>query len=38
MVGYGSAIAVAVFLLSLTLSLIYIRLLGSRLIGEDRRL
>lgn len=37
MIGYGSAIAVLVFLVSLTLSLLYIRLLGSRLIGEDRR-
>jgi multiple sugar transport system permease protein len=37
MIGYGSAIAVAVFSLSLLLSLLYIRLLGQRLVGEERR-
>ena len=37
MVGYGSAIAVAVFLLSLALSLIYLRALSSsRLRGGAR--
>jgi len=36
MIGYGSAIAVAVFLLSLTLSLFYIRLLGARLLAQER--
>jgi multiple sugar transport system permease protein len=34
MIGYGSAIAVAVFLVSLLLSLIYIRLLGTGLLKE----
>lgn len=38
MVGYGSAIAVVVFLLSLILSLIYIRLLGARLLAKERSL
>jgi multiple sugar transport system permease protein len=37
MIGYGSAIAVAVFSLSLLLSLLYIRLLGQRLVGEEHR-
>jgi multiple sugar transport system permease protein len=38
MIGYGSAIAVTVFLLSLLLSILYIRLLGNRLVGaEDRQ-
>lgn len=37
MIGYGSAIAVAVFSLSLLLSLVYIRLLGKRLVGEEHR-
>ena len=36
MIGYGSTIAVAVFMLSLILSLLYIRLLGARLLGKDR--
>jgi len=36
MIGYGSAIAVAVFLLSLILSLFYIRLLGARLLAQER--
>jgi len=36
MIGYGSTIAVAVFLLSLILSLIYIRLLGARLLAQER--
>ncbi len=34
MIGYGSAIAVAVFLVSLLLSLLYIRLLGTGLLKE----
>jgi ABC-type sugar transport system permease subunit len=38
MVGYGSAIAVVVFLLSLILSLVYIRLLGARLLAKERSL
>jgi ABC-type sugar transport system permease subunit len=38
MVGYGSAIAVVVFLLSLILSLMYIRLLGARLLAKERSL
>jgi multiple sugar transport system permease protein len=37
MIGYGSTIAVAVFSLSLLLSLLYIRLLGQRLVGEEHR-
>lgn len=37
MIGYGSTIAVAVFMLSLILSLLYIRLLGARLLGKDRQ-
>jgi multiple sugar transport system permease protein len=32
MIGYGSALAVAVFFLSLLLSLLYIRLLGARIL------
>jgi multiple sugar transport system permease protein len=36
MIGYGSTIAVAVFMLSLILSLLYIRLLSARLLGKDR--
>jgi multiple sugar transport system permease protein len=36
MIGYGSAIAVAVFLLSLILSLVYIRLLGARLLAKEQ--
>ena len=36
MIGYGSTIAVAVFLLSLILSLIYIRLVGVRLLAQER--
>jgi multiple sugar transport system permease protein len=35
MIGYGSTIAVAVFLLSLILSLIYIWLLGARLLARE---
>jgi multiple sugar transport system permease protein len=35
MIGYGSTIAVAVFLVSLLLSIIYIRLLGTRLLGKE---
>jgi multiple sugar transport system permease protein len=37
MIGYGSALAVAVFLLSLLLSLIYIRLLGARILERTAR-
>jgi len=37
MVGYGSAIAVAVFLLSLLLSLIYLRVLRGSQLGAARR-
>ncbi len=37
MIGYGSTIAVAVFSLSLILSLLYIRLLGARLLGRPER-
>jgi len=36
MIGYGSTIAVAVFLLSLILSLIYVRLLGARLVPKEQ--
>jgi len=36
MIGYGSAIAVAVFLVSLLLSLLYIRLLGAGLLRKER--
>jgi trehalose/maltose transport system permease protein len=36
MIGYGSTIAVAVFAVSLLLSLFYIRVLGERLAGEAR--
>jgi ABC-type sugar transport system permease subunit len=37
MVGYGSAIAVGVFLISLILSLVYLRILkSSRLEGAPR--
>jgi ABC-type sugar transport system permease subunit len=35
MIGYGSTIAVAVFLVSLLLSITYIRLLGTRLLGKE---
>jgi len=35
MIGYGSAIAVTVFSLSLLLSVFYIRLLGQRLAGRE---
>jgi multiple sugar transport system permease protein len=35
MIGYGSAIAVTVFLLSLLLSILYIRLLGSGLLRKE---
>jgi multiple sugar transport system permease protein len=37
MIGYGSAIAVVVFLISLLLSIVYIRLLGTGLLGKERR-
>jgi len=37
MIGYGSAIAVVVFLISLTLSILYIRLLGTGLLGKEQR-
>ena len=36
MIGYGSAIAVAVFAISLLLSLVYIRFLRERLPGKER--
>jgi multiple sugar transport system permease protein len=35
MISYGSTIAVAVFLVSLLLSIVYIRLLGMRLLGKE---
>jgi len=35
MIGYGSTIAVAVFLVSLLMSIVYIRLLGTRLLGKE---
>ncbi len=37
MVGYGSAISVAVFFISLLLSIVYIRLIGSRILEGERR-
>jgi hypothetical protein len=37
MIGYGSAIAVVVFLLSLLLSIVYIRLLGTGLLAKEHR-
>ncbi|MBI2090936.1 MAG: sugar ABC transporter permease [Deltaproteobacteria bacterium] len=37
MIGYGSAIAVVVFFLSLVLSLLYIRLLGARILERSER-
>jgi multiple sugar transport system permease protein len=37
MIGYGSALAVAVFSLSLLLSLLYIRLLGARILERTPR-
>jgi len=37
MIGYGSAIAVVVFLISLLLSIVYIRLLGTSLLAKERR-
>jgi multiple sugar transport system permease protein len=37
MIGYGSAIAVVVFLISLLLSIVYIRLLGTGLMGKEGR-
>ena len=37
MIGYGSAIAVGVFSVSLLLSICYIRLLGQRLVGKEAR-
>jgi multiple sugar transport system permease protein len=36
MIGYGSAISVAVFCLSLLLSVVYIRLLGARILETGR--
>jgi ABC-type sugar transport system permease subunit len=36
MIGYGSAISVAVFCLSLLLSVVYIRLLGARILERGR--
>lgn len=35
MLGYGSTIAVAVFLVSFLLSVVYIRVLGARLLGKE---
>lgn len=37
MIGYGSTIAVVVFFLSLLLSLLYMRLLGARILGRSER-
>jgi len=37
MIGYGSAIAVIVFLISLLLSALYIRLAGTGLLGKESR-
>lgn len=37
MIGYGSAIAVVVFLISLVLSTLYIRLAGTGLLGKEPR-
>ncbi|MCH8055860.1 MAG: sugar ABC transporter permease, partial [Deltaproteobacteria bacterium] len=37
MIGYGSAISVAVFSLSLLLSLLYIRWVGSRILERGER-
>jgi multiple sugar transport system permease protein len=37
MIGYGSTIAVVVFFLSLVLSLLYIRLLGARILERSER-
>jgi multiple sugar transport system permease protein len=37
MIGYGSAIAVIVFLISLLLSIVYIRLLGTGLLAKEGR-
>jgi len=37
MIGYGSTIAMVVFLLSVGLSLLYIRLLGARLLTQEAR-
>jgi ABC-type sugar transport system permease subunit len=34
MIGYGSAIAVCVFVLSLLLSLLYVRLIGTRILAK----
>jgi len=36
MIGYGSAIAVTVFLVSLLLSILYIRMLGSGLLRKEK--
>jgi hypothetical protein len=35
MIGYGSAISVGVFLFSLALALLYIRLLGARILEKS---
>jgi len=37
MIGYGSAIAVVVFLISSLLSTLYIRLAGTGLLGKEPR-
>jgi multiple sugar transport system permease protein len=37
MIGYGSTIAVVVFFLSLVLSLLYVRLLGARILERSER-
>jgi len=37
MIGYGSAIAVVVFLISLFLSILYIRLLGTGLLRKAQQ-
>jgi ABC-type sugar transport system permease subunit len=37
MIGYGSALSVAVFLLSMLLSILYIRLLGARILERTRQ-
>lgn len=37
MIGYGSTIAVVVFFLSLVLSVVYIRLLGARILERSER-
>jgi multiple sugar transport system permease protein len=37
MVGYGSAVAVGIFVVSLFLSLVYVRMLGARVLQRDGR-